>query len=55
MTNNRTEFTQSDKFKDMDRELKADEDETRFEEAARKFATAAVSPKADKSSDRRSS
>lgn len=39
---------QADKFRDMARELEADEDEARFEEAARKVATAPVPPKPDK-------
>ena len=37
---------QADKFRDMARELEADEDDARFEEAARKVATAPVPPKA---------
>lgn len=36
---------QADKFRDMARELEADEDEARFEEAARKVATAPVPEK----------
>lgn len=37
---------QADKFRDMARELEADEDEARFEEAARQVATAPAAPKA---------
>lgn len=38
---------QADKFRDMARELEADEDEARFEEVARKVATAPVPPKVE--------
>lgn len=36
---------QADKFREMARELDADEDEVVFEEAARRVATAPVPPK----------
>lgn len=39
-----TEKTQADKFRDMARELEADEDEAAFEDKVRKVATA---PKPD--------
>lgn len=39
---------QADKFRDMARQLEADEDEARFEGAARKVATAPVPPKQKK-------
>jgi hypothetical protein len=39
---------QADKFRDMARDLEADEDEARFEEAARKIATAPVPSKESK-------
>lgn len=40
---------QADKFRDMARQLEADEDEARFEETARKVATA-PQPKKDQES-----
>lgn len=39
---------QVDKFRDMARQLEADEDEARFEEVARRVATAPVPPKTEK-------
>jgi len=39
---------QADKFRDMARQLDADEDEARFEEAARKVAMAPLPPKPEK-------
>lgn len=39
---------QADKFRDMARQLEADEDEARFEEAARKVATAPVPARPEK-------
>lgn len=49
MNNNKPtdEKSQPDKFRDLARELEADEDEARFEEAVRKIAkTRPVSPSA---------
>lgn len=39
--------SQLDKFRDLARELEADEDEARFEETVRKIAPKTPAPKAD--------
>ena len=44
MTDSKAESSQSDKFRDMARELECDEDEAAFEEKVRKVATTAQSP-----------
>lgn len=44
MPDNKDELSQTDKFRDMARELEADEDEAAFEEKVRRVATA---PKSD--------
>ncbi len=41
------EKPQLDKFRDLARELEADEDEARFEETVRKIAPKGPAPKAD--------
>ena len=38
MPDNKAEPSQADKFRDLARELEADEDEARFEETVRKIA-----------------
>lgn len=47
MTDNKAEPQQIDKFRDLARELEADEDEVRFEETVKKVAKAPKPEKAD--------
>jgi len=47
MADNKAEPSQIDKFRDLARQLEADEDEARFEETVRKIAPKTPAPKAD--------
>lgn len=47
MSGNPAEKPQLDKFRDLARKLRADEDEGRFEETVRKIAPKTPAPKAD--------